>query len=185
MPWARALAQALAEPGACVFSAARSPERETRFQWIGPIGRNEMVIYARRADKIRLRSLDDARPYRIGTYLGDASSNYFVSGGFRIEPAASNRLNPQKLHMGRIDLWPVGRLSGLAMLREQGLTDLEPVLSFDRADMYLACNRAMPAPQAALLNSTLRTMYQDGTVRAIYASYGFDADAPRLDPPRR
>ncbi len=182
VPWARGLALATGTAHTCLYTAARVPERETSYQWIGPIGHTEWVLFARTADKIVLRSLDDARPYTIGTYIGDASVTFLRERQFKLDVVASDRVNPVKLQLRRIDLWSVMRLPGLNLLRELKISELEPVLTFTQADMYLACNRDMERSEVVRLNEVLRGMYRDGTIHAIYARYGYGKDAPTVEP---
>ena len=184
VPWARGLAVASGTAHTCLYTAARVPEREASYQWIGPIGHTEWVLFARAADKIVLRKLDDARSYTIGTYIGDASVSYLRERHFKLDVTSSDRANPSKLQLRRIDLWSVMRLPGLNLLRELKIGDLEPVLTFTQADMYLACNRDMERTEATRLNDTLRQMYRDGTVRAIYTRFGYGKEAPAIEPAR-
>jgi len=181
VPWARAMMLTTSTANSCVYATARVPEREALYQWIGPIGRNEWVMFARSADHLVLHTLDDARPYQIGTFIGDASVAYLNEHRLQVHTTPSDRLNPPKLEKRRIGLWSVGRLPGLYLLREMGISDVEPVLSFTSADMYLACHRDFDPAQVARLNAMLRAMYADGTVRRIYARYGYEKEAPRLD----
>jgi polar amino acid transport system substrate-binding protein len=180
LPWARALRQTAATPDSCLYVTARTPEREAKFKWIGPVNRNDWVLFARSKDHIVLRNLDDAKPYQIGTSIDDASISVLREHQLQFTPASSERLNPSKLQMGRIQLWSIGRLPGLAMLRELGITDVEPVLTFIQADMYLSCHKSMDATEAVRLNDVLRGMYRDGTIQHIYARYGYEKEAPRL-----
>jgi polar amino acid transport system substrate-binding protein len=180
-PWARAMVLTSTTANACLYTTARVPEREANYQWVGPIGRNEWVLYARRADHITLRSLDDARRYQIGSFIGDASVTFLREHQLQVSVAAYSRLNPAKLHMQRIQLWSVGRLPGLYLQREMGITDFEPVLTFAQADMYLACHKGMDPAEIARLNDILRGMYRDGTVQRIYARYGYEKEAPRIE----
>lgn len=182
-PWARAMVLTATTPNSCLYTTARVPEREEHFQWIGPIGHNEWVLFARRQDHIVLHSVDDARPYRIGTFLGDASVTFLKERKLQVYATPTDRLNPGKLQMQRIELWSVGRLPGTYLLRELGISDVEPVLTFAQADMYLACQRDMDRDEVTHLNEVLRAMYRDGTVRRIYAKYGYEKEAPRLDAP--
>lgn len=181
LPWARGLMLTGATARSCLYSTARTPERESGFQWIGPIARNDWVLFARQADHIVLRRLDDARPYQVGTFIGDAVIPLLQAHGLQVSIAASHRLNPPKLQMGRIQLWSVGRLPGLYLARELGISDIEPVLSFVQLDMYLACNNSMGRAETARLNEILRGMYHDGTVQRIYSRHGYERDTPRLD----
>ncbi|MQA21180.1 substrate-binding periplasmic protein [Rugamonas rivuli] len=180
LPWARALRQTAITPNSCLYITARTPEREAKFQWIGPINRNDWVLFARRSDHIVLRNLDDAKPYKIGTSIDDASISVLREHQLQFTLTSSERLNPAKLQMGRIQLWSIGRLPGLSMLREMGIMDVEPVLTFIQADMYLSCNKSMDATEAARLNDVLHGMYRDGTIQHIYTRYGYEKEAPRL-----
>ena len=54
--------------------------------------------------RIVLHALEDARPYRIRTYHGDARDGYLRSRGFRVDSAPNDLTNPRKLLLGRIDL---------------------------------------------------------------------------------
>jgi len=184
VPWARALVLTAATANTCLYSTARTPERESSYAWVGPIGRNEWVLFARRDDHIALRTLDDARPYQIGSFISDAAIPLLQQHQLQLSVAASNRSNPPKLQMQRIQLWSVGRLPGLYLLNEMGIADMEPVLSFIQFDMYLACHKGMDKADITHLNDTLRGMYRDGTVQRIYARYGYEKDAPRLEPAR-
>lgn len=179
VPWARAMVLADATPRACLYATARVPERESRYQWVGPIGHNEWVLFARRADHISLRGLGDARPYQIGSFISDASVTLLREHGLKVSAAPSDRLNPPKLQMGRIQLWSVGRMPGQYLQRELGISDFEEVLTVKRADMYLACHKDMDKNEIARLNDLLRGMLHDGSVQRIYARYGYEKEAPR------
>jgi polar amino acid transport system substrate-binding protein len=181
MPWARAMALTGKNSNSCLFSMARTPEREANYAWIGPIGRNEWVMYARREDHITLASLADAKPYTVGTIIGDAVIPLLREHQLQLSIVPYNRTNGPKLKMGRIQLWSEGRLPGLHMMREMGIGDVEEVLTFAHYDMYMACNRTMDPHEVVRLNALLRAMHRDGTVRRIYASYGYDNYAPRAE----
>lgn len=181
LPWARAQVLTATNAHTCMFSTARMPEREQSYQWIGPIARNEWVLFARDDDHLKLHSLEDARPYLIGTYLGDASVIWLQALKLKMSTVTSDRLNPPKLQMRRIQLWSVGRLSGLFQQRELGIGNFEAVLSFAQVDMYLACNKSMDTAEVGRLNELLRTMYRDGTVRRVYTQYGYQKETPRID----
>ncbi|CAN7476473.1 transporter substrate-binding domain-containing protein [Duganella sp. LjRoot269] len=181
MPWARAMALTNKNANSCLFSMARTPEREANYAWVGPIGRNEWVMYARREDHIALASLADARPYTVGTIIGDAVIPLLRENQLKLSIVPYNRTNGPKLKMQRIQLWSEGRLPGLYMMREMGITDVEAVLTFAHYDMYMACNKAMDNHEVARLNALLRAMHRDGTVRRIYGNYGYDNYAPRAE----
>ena len=44
LPWKRAYAAAYQRPDACVYSTARTPERDPLFKWVGPTDSAEWVL---------------------------------------------------------------------------------------------------------------------------------------------
>jgi polar amino acid transport system substrate-binding protein len=174
LPWKRAYTAALERADACVFSTTRTPEREPLFKWVGPTDEAQWVLMARIGSGIRLASLDDARRYRIGTYNGDARDHFLRERGFTVDPAPNDMLNPTKLLMGRIDLWAASwRRGGNSVLEQNGWGQkIEPVLTFNRIQVFLACNRAVPDALIARMNAAFDAMGRDGTLRRIERKYG-------------
>ncbi|WP_342119339.1 substrate-binding periplasmic protein [Pseudoduganella sp. OTU4001] len=174
VPWARALKRAANGPRTCLFSAARVPEREKLYKWVGPLARAEWVLFARKSDQVRLQSLDDARGRKIGTYIGDMSETYLRERGHNVETAGADVLNPQKLRSGRIELWSVARHPGMAILKGLGYEDMEVVLRYTDVDLYLGCSRDVPDETIARLNEALRQLQLEGGVQQIYKRYGYE-----------
>ena len=179
LPWKRAYTAALERPDACAYSTTRTPERERQFKWIGPIADADWVLMAHADRKFKLRSLEDARPYRIGTYHVDARDQFLRERGFDVDPASNDQVNPRKLMIGRIDLWAASLgLNSRQTLARLGYTGkVVPVLVFNRIHTYLACNRAVPERLVARMGTALEAMERDGTVARIrrkYDSHGAD-----------
>ncbi len=180
-PWKRAYTAAQARPATCVFSTTRLPEREKLFKWIGPTDSADWVLMGRKDRRYRLTRLEDARHLLIGTYNGDARSNFLRERGFRVDAAQSEELNPRKLLQGRIDLWAVSTRRGSNMLAQNGWEGrIVPVLTFRRVDVYLACNLAVPDALVARMNATIVAMQRDGSMKKIEKKYaGWQAPAAR------
>ena len=174
VPWARAQAM-VAEPlqqDACLFALTQTPERLARFQWIGPLNRARWTLFARDDFKATLRTLDDARPYRIGGYNMDARTLYIVGlGGFKVDAAPDDRVNPLKLAAGRIDLWISNREEGIRTAESLGVHGLKPVLIFREVNSYLACGHGMPAKTVRALQAALDSLKADGTRRKLARRY--------------
>jgi polar amino acid transport system substrate-binding protein len=172
LPWKRAYAAAHDRRDACVYATTRTPERELLFKWVGPIDSAEWVLMARANSRLSLRTLEDARPYRIGTYNGDARDEFLRSRGFRVDPAPNDATNPRKLLLGRIDLWAAVLRVGNPVLEQNGWAGkIVPVLVFNRIDVYLACNRAVPDELITRLNGAFSALGRDGTMRRIERGY--------------
>lgn len=172
LPWRRAFTRAQQEPDACVFSTTRTPERENLFKWAGPIDEGEWVLLGRADRKYQLRTLEDARNLRIGTYNSDARDEYLRARGFNVDPAPNDALNGPKLLMNRIDLWSASSKPGSMLLKRNGWErKIVPVLSFNRVQMYLACNTSVPTELIDKMNAAIGAMARDGTIKRIDRKY--------------
>ena len=165
LPWKRAYALALRELDTCIFSTTRTQERETQFRWIGPLNEAEWVLYGLAERRLALRTLDDAHGLAIGTVLGDARDNYLRQRGMNVAPVTQEWLNPPKLLLGRIDLWAVGMAVGSKPFAgKEWENKVVPLLTFNRVQTYLACNRQLPEAQAAAMQRAASAMRRDGSM---------------------
>lgn len=172
MPWARAYQSALRQDDYCVFSAARTAEREPLFKWIGPIAAMDWVLYTRADNPARPDRLDEVRKDAIGGYLQDVISVWLAEQGYHVETASSDALNPRKLLMGRINYWASSKPRATALLAKEHLGgQIIPVLTFGHTDLYLACHRSVPDELVRTLNDALKEMARDGSVARIEARY--------------
>ncbi|MGK9066964.1 substrate-binding periplasmic protein [Stutzerimonas chloritidismutans] len=170
-PWERIYKMALEMPGYGVFVAARLPEREALFKWVGPIGPDDWVLLARGDSDLQISSLEQARQYRIGAYKGDAIAEHLASKGLEPQLALRDQANVEKLQNGSIDLWATGDPAGRFLARQQGVTGFKSVLRFDSAELYLALNKETADDIVARLQAALDNMRADGTLDVITARY--------------
>lgn len=171
LPWARAYRTALTDPYSCVFSAARTPEREALFQWVGPTVQTDYSFYGLAERDYQIGQLADAKAYRIGSYIGDSRAEMLQKEGFQLQLIPDDRMNPQMLIKGRIDLWATN--SGLAnyLLAQQQLTErITPVFVFSRELLYLACHKDLPPTMISRMQTALDQMRQDGRYDAFELS---------------
>ncbi len=167
-PWMRAYSMALSDPNTCVYATRRMPAREASFQWVGPVATSQWVLYGTAKRRLTLNTLDDARAYTIGSYLGDSVGERLKADHFKVDMVGDDALNANKLLLDRIDLW-VGTPS-LSVNNWGGR--IVPVLTFNKVELYLACNRGVPSALIARLNATLEQMRRDGSTKAIDKKYG-------------
>ncbi|WP_332852838.1 substrate-binding periplasmic protein [Duganella sp. S19_KUP01_CR8] len=172
LPWKRAFVMARQQPATCVYSTSRTEEREKLFKWIGPTDEAEWVLWGRADHEFPLKTLEDARHLRIGTYIGDARDEYLRSRGFHVEPVSNDLANPQKVLLKRIDLWAVGMRNGSPGPSQYDWADkVVPLLVFNRVKVYLACNPSVPDELVAQLNAALAEMRRDGTMTRLERKY--------------
>jgi polar amino acid transport system substrate-binding protein len=172
LPWKRAFTMAQHDPNTCVYSTSRTPEREKLFKWIGPTDEAEWVLIGRADHKFQLRTLEDARRLRIGTYNGDARDEFLRARGFQVDPVPNDASNPKKLLLNRIDLWAVGMRSGSTALAQFPASEqIMPLLVFNRVKVYLACNPSVPDALVEKMNGALDSMRRDGTFARLERKY--------------
>jgi polar amino acid transport system substrate-binding protein len=171
LPWKRAYVGALTHDYACVYSTTRTPAREPLFKWVGATDYAEWQLWGRVDAGLSLKTLEDARRLRIGTANGDARDEFLRGRGFIVEPVNDDMLNVQKLLMRRIDLWAVSVRHGTRGPRGLTGSELAPLLSFHRVQVYLACNHSVPDALIERLNAAVAEMWRDGTMERIGRKY--------------
>jgi len=167
-PPKRSLLVALATPGTCVFPIERSQEREVQYSWVSPILFSSHGLYQRaNTSSAKLRSLSDAQNMTIGTYLGSGIGEYLRGLGFTVEETANNESNILKLAANRIDLWASDTLSAQYIADTKNIALDKPELVFFTSLRAMACHPLVSGEKIQLLNQTLKTMYQDGSVEKL------------------
>ena len=170
-PWQRVYQQTLDEVGYGLFSTARTAEREGLFKWVGPIARNEWVLFAKGDSPIQLTGIEDARRYRIGGYKGDAKTQFLLDRGLEVQIALCDIENVRKLERGQIDLWVTSNQAGRFVARQEGVENLRVVQHLHKAELYLALNLQTPDEVVQKLQKALDSLRAEGALKTIEARY--------------
>ncbi len=147
-PWARAYKMAEERKNVLIFSIMKTPARENLFKWIGPVAKApDAFLYklTKRTD-IQIQSLDDAKPYIIGTVSEWSGHQKLKKSGFEhIEPLANDDANIKKLFAKRVDLIVASDVQIPARVERLGflLGEIENtgVCLLKGADFYMAFSR--------------------------------------------
>jgi len=182
--WKNGYQMALHYPKVLLFSAERTPEREDLFQWIGPVGRNSAILYARRGSGIRVESLADAK----GVAAIATTTNWFTEQQLKREgfgnllSSPDPRTNVRQLMNGEAQLSVFTDITIPEIVREAGydMADLEPVFTVGQTFFYIAVSRDTPAAIVQAWQSTLDDIKRDGTFERIYRSYLPEAELDDL-----
>ena len=182
--WKNAYKMARLYPKVVLFSAERTPERESLFQWVGPVGRNSAILYARKGSGVRISSLDEARNVAaIGTTTSWFTEQHLEREGFsNLLSSPDPRANVRQLMNGEVQLSVFTDITIPEIVRQAGysMTDLEPVFTVGRTYFYIALTRDTPAEVVDAWQSTLDRLKKDGTFERIYRSYLPDAELSDL-----
>jgi len=182
-PWARAYSMAVTEPDVVIFATSRTPDRESLFEWVGPIMRLNWAFFAPAGKMRPLASLEDAKAVgAIGTYRNDAREAFLRERGFtNLESTSDPVANVRKLLAGRIDLIASTDV-GIRYGHERaniGPGVLENVLTFWQADLYIAFSKGSDPAVVSAWRKALADMKADGTFAAIYSKWLPGETAPK------
>ena len=176
LPWDEAYQHATAQPNVALYSTARTPERESRFAWVGPIGAYQHAFYAR-ADQARpIRSLEDARQARaIAVVNHSARHDFLRQHGFgNIRPVATDVAAYLALASGEVDL-VLGSSDSVALAAEQaglGPFSIAEAYAVRDVPLYLAFSPGTPATEVQRWQHALDQIKADGRYAAILAQWG-------------
>lgn len=174
-PWARAYEEAKNNPNVLLHSITRTKERDVLFKWVGVIAPANYSLWALKSrTDITIRTIDDAKKYRIGTTNSDVVEQYLHGQRHPAIDSVSGQTayeqNIERLLLGRIDLWGVSTLPGYHFLTKLNAQD-KVVRAFPLDDipsdgMYLAfgaktTDSVVEKFQAALEAFKKKTQYQN------------------------
>ncbi len=109
-PWARAYHLAVTQANTGVYTIKRTPERETKFQWVCPLQKTSMHYFFRHTPRteITIDSIAAAKKYKIGVARNGFDQQYLLNNGFveniDFDIASNDSVNLKKVLDGRLDL---------------------------------------------------------------------------------
>ena len=170
---ARALSATQNNADTCMIGLRRTPDRENSFAWVGPLVKDEWVLYGKKTNSRKLSSFEDAKTYRIGSYKNAATGLQLAEQGYKIEFASEDDDNPRLLANERIDYWVVSRLHGMVMAQQQGYwPEISNVASYKNIELYMLCNARMDKQRIDNFNRFNKEIDNDGTMDKILRKYG-------------
>lgn len=174
-PHARAIQEVLKKPNTCVFPTQRSQEREFFYQWVSPLLITQNVFVTKAKDTVKLVVLKDAFDYTIGALRGSDEAEYLKGFGAKVEQVNSNLASFKKLKQEKIRIWAVDSLVA-EYITQKNKFEMKKELGFRTTLRGLACHIDFDLKKVEELNSYLIKMYHDGTMRKLFAKYGFKGE---------
>lgn len=182
--WKNAYNMALLHPKVVLFSAERIPEREKLFQWVGPVGKNSAMLYAKKGSGIRINSLEQAKAIAaIATTTNWFTEQHLQREGFNnLRSSPDPRENVRQLMKGEVQLSIFTDITIPELVRDAGysMRDLEPVFTVVQTYFYIAMSADTSADVVHAWQSSLDCLKQDGTFEKIVRRYLPDADLDDL-----
>lgn len=182
-PWRRSLL--LAQSGEWDGTAVwlKNEERARDFYLSDPVMHAEYVFFHRKDVPFDWKRMRDLAKYRIGIsndyFYGEAFERAMKSGRLNVESVSSDEQNFRKLLGRRIDIFPMDRIAGIAMLRERFTPQEAALLAIHpkplyRDAMYLLLNRKDPQNRLLMqeFNQGLQRLKASGQVEVYLKEAG-------------
>lgn len=100
-PWARAFHIAATTPNVLIYNMARTPERESQFEWIGTVASYKFgVLKLRRRTDIHVQQLSDIAKYVMGAQRDDFAAEWLRD--YAKQPAQNLQLQPDVVETWRL-----------------------------------------------------------------------------------
>lgn len=148
----------------CMSGVVRTSDRENLFQWVGPLARTELQIFALAARPPNLGLPADLRGWRVGTLRGSLPAQWLREQGVEPMEVSHQLTGMRMLEAGRFDLWAASNLATLAI--EGGATrTVVPVYTISSIDLYMACGLSTAQALMARLDASAARMRRQGLLR--------------------
>ena len=182
--WANGYNMALINPNVVLFSVERTEKRENLFKWVGPVGKNSAIFYAKKGSGIRINSLEEAKKIAaIATTTDWFTEQYLKSKGFtNLVSSPLPATNVKQLMNGEVQISVFTDITIPEIVKNAGygMDDLEPVFTVSNTYFYIAMSLGTPPEMVKKWQSVLDGLKADGTFVKIYRSYIPNADINNL-----
>ncbi|MFG6416947.1 substrate-binding periplasmic protein [Roseateles sp. DC23W] len=176
VPWARAMLRATEQPRTLIVPLNRTPDRETRFQWL-------VKLYAQRfafitlAGKPRIATIEQARRLRIAALRGSSNLDALRQQGVqmrRVYHSTGVDDMQRALQRGLVDAMYGSELIHTDSWRRNGYdpAQLQTGLVLESADIWLAAHRGITEAEQARLQKAHDALLADGSAERIFKRYG-------------
>lgn len=180
MDWNRAVGLTTAGKLDGLFGCYYSEEREDAMEISEPIGEVDIVLFSKKGANITFESLEDLKPYKIGTMRGQVYTAEFEQADFLTKEVVDKfEQNVKKLLGGRIDLIVESRAVLQDVLNKKFPNDLDKIEVLSPAlesnAMYIGFSKKVEGYEQILndFNKGLKMIKEDGTYDEITKLYGF------------
>lgn len=166
---------ALYNPNFCLYTMDRTEERDTLFQWVGPLGTNTTYFFTREGSGIDINSLEDAKNLSaVGTVSSWFSDQYLRELGFiNLVSDGDPRVVIEMLMLGEVDAFVCSAVTFPDLLEGLGYQYSQVVPSFAlmSSDYYISFSKNTSTALVNQWQETLEDIQLDGTYDAIYQKW--------------
>ena len=178
LPTMRAKASLESNKRTMLITMLRTPERESRYKWIGPLGDSSIYFYKRKDNPLEVSTLEDARKVRsICSRHGTLMTSRLLAAGFtNVETGASDGTALYRmLIFGRCDLAisdsPLGVIHLLKQMNYPPDAVVQTPVKLITSPLYIACSKDISDAEIARWQAALDQLKSSGVYQVILKKY--------------
>ena len=178
LPSMRAKAALESQPRTLMISMLRTPEREDRYKWIGPLGESSIHFYKKKGSPLEIATLEDAKrvPLICTRHAGLSVARLRREGFTNLSASAvEGRSVYEMLLLGRCDLAVSDSQQGVAHVLQQIGQPRDAVVQTPvkvlTLPLYIAASKDMPDAEVARWQAALDALKKSGAFQAIVKAY--------------
>jgi len=176
LPWARAYKMAEEGPNVVLFSTTRTEERESKFQWVGPISKTRVVLLTKKSSGISISSEADMKALTIGAIRDDIGQQLVKAAGvgdqsIKLISKAENLA--QMLNHGRIDAWAYEENVARWFIKQRGFNneEFETAYVLKESDLYYTFSKDISKDKIETLQKGIDAIKASGEYEKIRKNY--------------
>lgn len=175
-PWARGVRTLENTPNSILFLMTRTPERNSKYKWVGPLFKNTSYVFAKKERGIVLKDDEHNSQYTAGSIIEDVSREHLLRLGIkenRIHNVVNSKPLISMLYHSRIDVL-VDNLSNFvqtAKTLDIELESFEIVGIANENDVAYAFNIETPDSIIDHFQEAFQKLLSDGEINAIKRKY--------------
>ena len=156
----------------------RTPEREDKYKWIGPLGDGDIYFYKKKGNPLVISNLEDAKKVKkIACRHGGLVLNLLRAANFNnLDASSTDGISVyKKLLIDRCDLGisdtPLGVKHQLRKLDYPADALVQTAVKVVELPLYIACSKDIPDQEILLWQKALDEMKASGLYANIYKKY--------------
>ncbi len=175
VPWIRGYKEIESRPNVVLLSMARTVERDSLFEWVGPTEELQYSFFVRSQSDIRINSLEDAKRLRqIGVYKEDVRERFLTQAGFtNLDRSINQPIMLKKLMDNRIDALVSSPETITEFAKGEGIdpNSLKEAFVFLKVQIFIAFSKGTSPSILQAWSMAFDSMKKDGTFKRIYRKY--------------
>ena len=177
-PWARAIRMLQAGQAQAVPVITRSPDRETQFRWLYPVGRFRFAVFTRASLALAPADIAALKPHRVGSLRASVSRTMLESAGVpHVVEGKDYAELLALLNRGIVDA-VIGPESVLRTLDTRGGEALRVTLMDQGYDFYAAAGPAMSDETVQRVRQAYQHLVDAGVVAQLRKNHPEASFAP-------